>query len=47
MELLIFGGLFFLVGGFVLMGLSLALGLVIWAVALVVVAVQSVWRAVR
>ena len=44
MEVLVFGGLFFILGGFVLMGLSLAFAIIVWLVALVLVGLQAVWR---
>lgn len=46
MEVLIIAGLVVLFGGIALMAISLALGVVIWAVALVAVVVQSLWKAV-
>ena len=47
MEVLIAAGLFLLVGGLATMALSLALGIVVWLVALVFVGVRAAWKALN
>ena len=40
MEVLLFAGVFLIIGGFVVMGASLAFGLLVWLIALPIAVIQ-------